>query len=267
MRYALRIAALIVVTVLLHLVIRSQVSGEPSANDEAAYRDWMLKKADDQTREWEEYHGIADLGSRRDYDLEPYADPTLYAPGSTVILPGDVYRGEAVVTLPGGSENNGSSALGDYARDPRVRVVRNGWQDWGVEITIDDVWVENYVYSTWRVRQKSNEYALKVWQPPHGVAMVGSFSRDEIARLQTDGARFNAESFDPSFDQSRGEGCGWRARVRYRIAMPLEAPILAEDRSIWGEVVIAAGVGGEPYKLHLIHLEDREGAALRPFRQ
>ena len=143
MRLALRIAALIVVAALLHFFIRSQIAAEPTMAEESAYREWAMKKAEVHADGWDEYHGISDLRDNRNYDLEPYADPTLYAPGSDVLMPGDVYRGEVIVTLPGGSENNGTSAVGDYQRDPRVRVVRNEWENWGVEVSVDDVWVEN----------------------------------------------------------------------------------------------------------------------------
>ena len=55
---------------------------------------------------------------------------------------------------------------------------------------------------------------------------------------------------------------GWRARVRYSIALDRHAPVRFDEPSRQGDVVIAAG--HEVYRVHLIHLENYEGLALRP---
>jgi hypothetical protein len=267
MRFALRIFAFLCVAIALFFFVRSQAGGEPTEEENTAYRDWALKQAEKQYQGWDEYHGIANLPDTRDYDLEPYADPTLFAPGSVVIQAGETWRDEIDLILPGGSENSGGGALGDYGRDPRIHVVRNEWQDHGVEVQIEFVRVDSYVYPTWRVRDGSSEYPLRSLRPSHNARTLGSYTRREIALMQADGAMFNVDDFDAGFDLGRGEGSGWRARVRYRISLPDDLPVNAGDRSWWGQITIAAGSGGDVYKAHLIHLEDHDGVAVRPYRR
>jgi hypothetical protein len=152
-RFATKIATVAFVAVVLAVSLRSQTRPPITPAEEGAHRSWATERAGKRMRGWGRCDGVAQtVANARNFALEPYADPNLYAPGSTVLQPGASWSNTVTLSLPVASAAGASPAVGRYQRDPRIRVLRNEWLEHGVEVIVDDVRVESYVYATWRVR-------------------------------------------------------------------------------------------------------------------
>lgn len=267
MRFAIRISSFLVVGFLLHLFLSFGVDDEVTSEEETVYRDWAVSMATKQQVGWDEYYGIEDLSQPGNYDQKPYADPDLYAADRTVLRAGQTWRGAIALVLSGGYEDS-RIALGErYPHPLDINVLRNELSQWDVDVQIENVRTEPYVYPTWQVRRDRGTRTLKNNHAHKEAWYTGAMSREQISAAMAEGHRFNVGGFDPERDLIRGEGSGWRALVDLRITVPPGAPVRPDDPSIWGQFTIAGNDRNRPYRAHLIHLESYEGIALRPVQR